>query len=331
MEFSSDMLLLYLVQMQRLGEEVHETFYLKKLGNHLELEQLRLQTSVKSFKLQLESWKISLPVEIEPSRVYFCLWTKSSSTNQLILALIEMNYHILNARIHEMGLIDRASAPVRLRTSQIPTSSAMSPRVTTLFTCLSATKSFYETVLSLPPPAYRHLSIPLWSNLIYATFILYKLSLGLIEVQEWNPQIARETAKLESYLEVLCFRLQSIGLEAHPGNPLKVDMFSMSRLLFENVRQTYLKLKHQENPDVEGTTPHATFSELRRDETKTKRSNCPAFPYLRKEAFLGNGHGDGMFGASWYAIPDLPDDAEFWNGIMAAEPLLAPDGQPLTF
>ena len=243
---------------------------------------------------------------------------------------MQLNYHALNVSIHEMGLLYRASPPTRSPNPQIvPLSSATSPRATILFTCLSATKSYYETVLSLPSPAYRHLSFSIWTHLIFVTFILYKLSLGPINIPEWDTQASREVAKIEIYLEALCFRLQNIGVEAHPGNPLKVSMFSMFRLIFENVRATYLKLKNEENPDVENITPHVAFSELTKHEKRSKRRGCPAFPYLPKEAFRGNGDGNGLFGTSFYAAPDLPDDPDFWNSLLASGPLVEQDDQSI--
>ena len=68
MEFRSDMSLLYLIRLQRIAEEVYATFHLDKLGSHLEMEQLRLQTYVRTYKSQIQDWKASLPPDVLRSR-----------------------------------------------------------------------------------------------------------------------------------------------------------------------------------------------------------------------------------------------------------------------
>ena len=70
MEFPSDLLLLYLIQIQRVAEEVHEAYYMQKIGGQPMLEQMRLQTHAKTFRSQLQGWKASLPVEVEGSGIH---------------------------------------------------------------------------------------------------------------------------------------------------------------------------------------------------------------------------------------------------------------------
>ena len=67
-EHRADAYLLYLIQLQRLAEEVYETFHLEKLPSNTEMELLRLQKAVKAFNTRLQAWKASLPSDIRTSR-----------------------------------------------------------------------------------------------------------------------------------------------------------------------------------------------------------------------------------------------------------------------
>lgn len=230
-----------------------------------------------------------------------------------------MGYHLINVSVHEMGLLYcmswRESHPVA--TPQ--PSFAASIRLNILFSCLEASKSYFECLLSLPAAEYRNFSFVEWGRLVYATFVLYKLSIGPSAIPEWDVQVARNTAKLEIYLESLCYRLQCLT-PSKTINPQKSDLFSMYKMIFENVRSTYLHLKDQPPGNLEEVQPHVSFSTPDNHAPKLQRGPCPAFPYMRMDAFKGTSDFTSLFEISADMNTEIPDDHEFWNGMMADVP-----------
>ena len=86
MEYPVDANLLYLIQLQRLAEEVYETFHLEKLSNNTQMEMMRLQTHVKVYNTRLQEWRASLPLDIQKSRMLTLLhsWRMALRTDYLI-------------------------------------------------------------------------------------------------------------------------------------------------------------------------------------------------------------------------------------------------------
>ena len=230
-----------------------------------------------------------------------------------------MGYHLINVCIHEMGLLYCISRPNDQAIATPEPSFTASIRLNVLFSCLEASRSYFECLLSLPAAEYRNFSFVEWGRLIYATFVLYKLSVGPSAIPEWDVQVARNTAKLEIYLESLCYRLQCLT-PSKTTNPQKSDLFSMYKMIFENVRSTYLHLKDQSIANVDEVQPHMSFSTPEKPSPKLKRGPCPAFPYMRKDAFGGISDFTNLFEISTNWSTELPDDQEFWSGMMADVP-----------
>ena len=222
-----------------------------------------------------------------------------------------------------MGLLFCSSATHRTSPSSMP-SVPLQPqssftRLNILFTCLEATRSFFESFLSLPASQYRHISKVDLSRLIFATFVLYKLCLGPSTVPEWDVHVARNTANIEIYLESLCYRLQQINV-GHPKDPQKADLFSLLKLMFENVKTTYQRLKVREEPieGIDDTSPHLTFTKSSKAPRRSRKLICPAFPYWKPKPFEKFGSGtNNLLGSDFYTgNMELPEDPDFWNSVM---------------
>ena len=243
------------------------------------------------------------------------------------IALIESSYHAVNIDVHEMGLLYCSSAIRRTSNSTLAAGCSQTHKsficLNILFTCLEATKSYFESFLSLPVQHYRYISYIELGRLIFATFVLYKLCLGPSTVPEWDVHVARKTANIEIYLESLCYRLQHINV-GNPKDPQKVDLFSLLKLIFENVKMTYQRLKVREEPieGIDDTAPHLSFVRAPKAPTRPKRLFCPAFPYWKPKPSEGLGNsGDDFFGNSCdIGNMELPEDPNFWNSIMNDAP-----------
>lgn len=226
--------------------------------------------------------------------------------------------------------------PACKKQNRIPSSEVLaeiSPvRLNILFACLSAAQSFFSSFLSIPASSYRLLSIVDWSRLIYATVIIYKLSLGSPRIPEWDVQAARTTANLECYLETLCQRMQSIS-STGPGVPEGADLFSIMKLIFDNVKSTYVRLRDDPryaNPrEHEDENVHETSFPTKKPLHGGRRypaSRCPAFPYLNKQGQKSpadgqDQHGESLeelLGADPFATgAEFPDGYDCWTQMMA--------------
>ena len=118
--------------------------------------------------------------------------------------------------------------------------------------CLHATNSFFATFLSIPSCEYASLSTVLWFSLIYATVILYKLSIGIRSIPDWDIEIARKVAPILVYLERLDGRMAEVerememtgegGQEGEGKGQGRKDLFSLMRPIWASVADTYKRL-----------------------------------------------------------------------------------------
>jgi hypothetical protein len=203
---------------------------------------------------------------------------------------MEMACHLARMYVHEMALISPfnktyGAASMTMSTSESYRSSI---RLDVLLVCLEATKQLCEVVLALPAREYRHISLVQWDSIIYATVLLYKFSIGLSEVPEWDVRVARSALSIEMFLETLWSRLDSIS-PACEATLEMTDLFSMMGPILENVKRTYDRLKQipQSQSANDTSLVHATsFSNATvasNSPLKTYQHRCPAFPFWKHQ------------------------------------------------
>jgi len=273
MEYPTDALLLPLIQLQQMAEENHNNLCMAggKIQSREEVQRIR--THLNAFRIQVDNWKTS----VSPSLRYS--------------PIIEMACHLAGIHAHEMNLVNpftKKTAGAVTTTSPTSESFISSIRLDVLLICLDATKRFCEGFLALPAEEYRHMSFIQWSGLIYATVVLYKFSLGLPQIPEWDVGVARSAVNIEMFLETLYARMHSVS-RSNPANLEKTDLFSMMGPIFENVKRTYDRLKQlPQSQSADDTNPvHATsFQNVcvsAASPLKTYQHRCPAFPFWKSQ------------------------------------------------
>jgi hypothetical protein len=277
MEYPTDALLLPLIQLHQIAEEHHLNMCIAR-GNLQSREEVqRVQTHLNAFRIQLGNWKARLSNRLQD------------------LASIDMACHFATMHAHEMDLINPLNNTVHMHekmTSSTLGSFSSRIRLDVLLICLEATKRFCEGFLALPPEGYRQMSFVQWSGLIYATVILYKLSVGLQKVPEWDASVARSAISIEDFVETLRTRMDSVS-DADPASP-KTSLFCMMGSILENVGRTYDRLKRlPQSQSASDTNPvHATsFPAVPPSAVppvKKAQHRCPAFPFWK-------GRGPDMF------------------------------------
>jgi hypothetical protein len=272
MEYPTDGLLLPLTQLQQMAEENHNNLCLAS-GKISREEVQRIRMHLNAFRIQVDNWKTGVPPLLRYSPI------------------IEMACHFAGIHAHEMKLINPFTKKVSHAVTAISSTSEpfiSSIRLDVLLVCLDATKRFCEGFLAVPAEEYRHMSFIQWSGLIYATVVLYKFSLGLPQVPEWDVSVARSAVNIEMFLETLYTRMHSVS-QSDSANLEKTDLFSMMGPIFENVKRTYDRLKQlpQSQSANDTNLVHATSfqnaSASAASPLKNYQHRCPAFPFWKSQ------------------------------------------------
>jgi len=273
MEYPADASLLPLVQLQQMAEE-HQKNLCVARGNIQSREEVqRIQMHLNAFRIQLDNWKTALSPTLQQSTI------------------IQMASQFASIHVHQMDLINpfaKKADGVESKMASKPGSFSSSIRLDILLVCLDATKRLCEGFVALPTEEYRHISFGQWSAVIYATVVLYKFSIGLPQVPEWDVSVARNALSIEMFLRTLYSRMYSIS-GSDPVHVGKKDLFSMMGPIYENVKQTYDRLKQlPQSESAKDTNPvHATcFSDTVSIAApiQTFQHRCPAFPFWKSQS-----------------------------------------------
>lgn len=215
-------------------------------------------------------------------------------------AFLELAYHSSTLHAYEINLINpfayrRPPEPTGNDTADMQDASA---RILVLRYCLEAAKDYFETFLTIPASQYQLLASVQWYSLIYATIVVYKLSLGLPKVPEWDIAIARSFAPLDVYLDTCIERMKIAcspsGADFSAYATDRHDLFSLLVPIWESVRATFHELSRlpEEQSAIIGGAAHETrFFDMA---ISAKRGNgprlygglpqnlghrCPAYPF----------------------------------------------------
>ncbi|CAG8900629.1 unnamed protein product [Penicillium egyptiacum] len=243
LEHPTDALLLPLVQLQNMAEVNHRS--LSNVGNiiHDHMDGLDVEMKVQSFQVEFKQWEHSLPL----------VWQQP---NGMSLARDVAVMHV-----YEMDLVTISATKMRQKTSKdsIDPSFTSQVRLEVLFLCLKSAGQLAQNFLSIPTSEYGSLSYTQWSGITYAIAIIYRLTVGIPQLRDWDVRVARTTVDFDCVLDAFCSRFNSVSLGDHAISE-NGDLFSIMGLIFENIKQTYDRLKQlPQNDSADDTSPvHAT-------------------------------------------------------------------------
>lgn len=301
-EYETDILILPLIQSQTMGDEYHEAFLSSNFDYSGPSCSARIREKLNAFRTTMD--KILLT-----SSVSDCM-------------TISLATQFATSHAHEMDHLNPCLSNKHFVPGNIKDwASNTSSQHDVLMVCLHAATAFIETFLSLPLAEYPKLSVLQWWGLICNTAFLYRLSLGTPKLRQWNVAVARDAARLELYLELLCYRMQCIT-----GSTSEIatgrDLFSLMCPIFSNVKNTYERLKKlpQSSSAIDEQPVHAkaftgeaggagefggglsapkSGGASNHHESNPvlmiKPSSCPAFRYWSQAPDLGSGsNGTGV-------------------------------------
>lgn len=158
-----------------------------------------------------------------------------------------------------------------------------------LVLCLNGAKDFFQSFLTIPASEYQSVSMIQWNALIFATMVLYKLSIGMASIPEWNPEVAQSSVPLETYLETCCQRMSAATSypSVSEGWEQRQDFFSLMSPIWRNVKDTYLRLRQMSWAEavadvgkVHATSfPNMSASGESSPSRTTVHHRCPAFSF----------------------------------------------------
>lgn len=249
-EYPTDEAIPHFIQLHRMAQECHQSLCGAEMYSMTDAKSKLLDV-----QQQLHGFRTSLPPILRHSSKRIT-WPDFLHPANVGTAFIELAYLKASFYIHEMDLINpfadntqndpaNTTTTDRAQTTEMDLCPHSSLRSDILLRCLQGARDFFETFLTIPASEYCLLSAVQWYGLIYATVIIYKLSVGLKAVPEWDVEIARNLAPLEMYLDTCCERMEVASstrqTDGEPGNG--DDLFSLMAPIWHNVKQTYGRLK----------------------------------------------------------------------------------------
>lgn len=137
-----------------------------------------------------------------------------------------MEIHITEMTIHECGL----SQASNIFTGQY------NQRLDCLYSCLSATKSWAELFLTIPPAQYVAFSASMYSNMARCFIVICRLL--TFEHPEWDRKFVRDTINVSTFLEQAEENFMQVaeaaGLDV--GNSGGLDFFKAMAFKFRSMK-----------------------------------------------------------------------------------------------
>lgn len=325
-EYTTDELILPLIQIQQIGEEYHRVLQFARNESYTQGLLDRIGVQVRAFKKRMQVLRDTL--------------TPTAANSPAV----QLALHFAAVHTYEQDLLSPFTSNSRLMATGTTTDAAGctidSPsRITILLDCLTSAKSYLDLFLTLPVTLYPFLTASQWSGFIYSTVIIYRLSIGTPRVPHWDVRIARELVKLEKYLEIMCERTQEATrarLKAAAGTKNR-DLYSIMGLVLQNVRNTYDRLRAlpQSLSSTDEAPVHATSFPIdegsslpqplpkpgpifEKEQPRVGYQNrCPALQFWDTPVLSDEDGSTGCMGEDPFLGVDMPDQDEFWNQAFA--------------
>ncbi|KAF2646519.1 hypothetical protein P280DRAFT_464726 [Massarina eburnea CBS 473.64] len=207
-EFSSDAILGRLVGLRRLDDQIHDSFY-----------------SEDTFELPLADTRISMNFRFMENQLDELQDNECSAELQRV---IDLSSSFTSMQLHAIAL----RSP--------PTSAQQNPQdhiqINALLTALVACKRHLDLLLGVPASEYCLMSFSEWMRLPYVLITLARLCIpsDALVAAHWDVKTAHERARLDLYLDSLCYRMQEISTSIF-------DFWSILKMILEQMKGWYTR------------------------------------------------------------------------------------------
>ncbi|KAJ6000316.1 hypothetical protein N7481_000725 [Penicillium waksmanii] len=257
-EFETDLLIYPVMKVIQFAGEVCETYRSEGICGP------RLYIHAERFTMRLEEWWSSLSADLRN-------------------AVLPINgYYAVKIRIQEMGLVycygqRRPPSPKEQEDSTMLSAHPMV--ISNLIKCVNSAKEYLDYFFTLPTAELHSLPFSAWYQLILTVFVLYRLSVGLPEVPEWNVEIAQHTVDLQDYLDTLLTHLQTLKPSTDRQVPTK-SLFSKLPEIIGSVKTSYTSAKENTTQDRDSRKAHhELLVSISKASSMQNLHRCPALRY----------------------------------------------------
>ncbi|OOQ88739.1 hypothetical protein PEBR_11243 [Penicillium brasilianum] len=292
-QFETDLLIYPAIKVLQFTEEVCETYQLEGIHGS------RLHIHAERFMTWLEEWWSSLSMDVRNT------------------VLIINGYYAAKIRIQEMGLVYcyGRRRPPSPKTQECSTLLSAHPMVINNLTkCLSSAKEYLDYFCALPASEHRTLPFSAWYQVIFTVFVLYRLSVGLSEVPQWDVEIAQQTLDLRYYIDTLLSHLQEIKPLPDRKIPTK-SLFTRLPEIIGSVRTSYALAK--ENPAEVRDSHHAHYDLMSSNNASPSVQplhRCPGMRYSSRRVDDAQGR-PGLQSAIATEVQNIEEET-IWGDIL---------------
>ena len=231
-EYGSDAIIGQMISLRRFDDQIHDSFFTEDTID-LPLNDPRIMMNYRFTESQLDQKRIEICDE-EFHRGTSILWLYCSFIILTTTVVLDLSSSFTDMQLHSIALRP-------FNTSMLPVT-ADSTRLNALLATLDACKRYLDKVIALPVSEYHLISFVEWMRLPGVIITLARLCMpndSLAEAQ-WDVKMAHDRARLDLYLDSLCYRMQ--GLTTYnkiDGSP--VDFWFAMRMIMEPTRAWYVR------------------------------------------------------------------------------------------
>ncbi|CZR59098.1 related to cercosporin resistance protein [Phialocephala subalpina] len=276
-QVETDRLLPFFIQLQRLSEEVNDTFDYNSIKKSTPTDAIRIGVLAQSFAQQLEHIESSFSPEA---------WNNAQLTMQLRVVRIFLN----EIGFHATALPENEALSPQLRSRSWYYSTARSE---TMLRCIQACKDYLDFFIAIPPEAAMYGTLPDILGYIYAVLVLGAFATSCDSPILDQLQV-REIANYDYYLNSLINNLsKAMPMRPLGSNPYLNHIFA----LFQQTKIWYAQILMDPTIDGFNNIGNPGFSFM--DILPTIMNRCVDFA-----------------SASSFSIPDTTSD-EQWNELLS--------------
>ncbi|EXJ70962.1 uncharacterized protein A1O5_05955 [Cladophialophora psammophila CBS 110553] len=212
----SDALLPICVHLQRLQEDINQSFRYNRADQQGELDSEKIETLCIKFEQQIEQSRSAFPPEI---------WNN---------AKVVSSYHAIKIYAREIGFHAQPPSAFSVPTPGSGPPWYISPaRHNSLLGCLEATTEYLDHLLSLSTSNILGFTTPDLLRLLYAVLVLGRFSNG-VDAPLLDANLLRTVANLRYYLESLAAKFRDVLATIH--NPSEHYLVYLRRLVEDSKR-----------------------------------------------------------------------------------------------
>jgi hypothetical protein len=182
-----------------------------------------------------------------------------------------------------------------------------------LIRCTQLTKEYLDLFFAIPETEYTRLPFCIWYKVVIAVFILYRLSIGVSEVPEWDVNLTQQTIDVDSYFRRLSSHLEFLRADEEVPNK---SLFTMVPEIINSVRTSYEMARGGHRQALDARQPHPSFSPP--STFARGRYRCPGMRNLRQPTNGSTAEQSTLHNAVTAEIQMIENEM-FWNELLVAD------------